>query len=363
MSRIIRWGILGTGFIAGEFAKDLLTLKDAQLLGIASRKKANAEVFANIFKVGRVYENYEQLLQDPDIDVVYIATPQDTHKDLSIMCLEAGKPILCEKPFTINTQEAKKVINLARQKQLFCMEAMWMRFMPLIQEVKARIDRGEIGEVKMLTADFGYPVAIDRNSRFFNPQMGGGALLDRGVYCLSLAYYLLGVPSSLVSSAAIGETAVDEQSSVILNYAQDKLAILSQSLRTYSSNEAVILGTKGKIRIHELFIKPEKISITKFSSTPPSFSSALQPQSFKQKIVSAAKNNTLFKRVYSKLSTLLKSEEVIVKFIETGGYNYEATEVMNCLRNKQLESKIMPLDETLKIMETMDDIRDRWFKK
>jgi predicted dehydrogenase len=362
MSQIIRWGILGTGFIAGEFAKDLITLKDAQLLGVASRKQENARAFANIFKAARVYESYEQLLKDPDIDVVYIATPQDTHKDLAMMCLEAGKPILCEKPFTINIQEAKEVINLARQKQLFCMEAMWMRFMPLIREVKARIDRGEIGEVKMLTADFGYPVAFDRNSRFFNPQMGGGALLDRGVYCLSLAYYLLGAPSDVVSSAAIGETGVDELSSIILNYSQDKLALLSQSIRTYSSNEAVILGTKGKIRIHELFIKPEKISITKFSSTTQSFSSALQPQSFKQKIVSAAKQNTVIKSLYSKLSKFRRSEEAIVKYIPTNGYNYEATEVMNCLRNKQLESKIMPLDETLKIMEMMDNIRDRWFK-
>ncbi|MGL5874746.1 MAG: Gfo/Idh/MocA family protein [Xenococcaceae cyanobacterium] len=360
MSQAIRWGILGTGFVAGEFAKGLLTLKDARLLGIASRTKANAQAFANVFKVERVYDSYEQLVKDPDIDVVYIATPQETHKNLSILCLQAGKPILCEKPFALNAQEASEIINLARQKQLFCMEAMWMRFMPLIQEVKAIIDRGDIGEVKMMMADFGNPVEYNPNSRFFNPQLGGGALLDRGVYCLSLAYYLLGAPERIVSSAAICETGADEQSSVILNYPQGKLAVLSQSLRTYSSNEAVIMGTKGKIRIHELFIKPDRISVTKFSVLTQSYSSSLQAPSFKQKLVSAAKQNSLIKRVYITLSGLLKSERTIVKPVEANGYNYEAAEVINCLRNKQLESKIMPLDDTLKIMETMDNIRSQW---
>lgn len=360
MSQVIRWGILGTGFVAGEFAKGLLTLKNAQLLGVASRTSSNAQAFANVFKVERVYDSYEQLVKDPDIDVVYIATPQETHKDLSILCLEAGKPILCEKPFALNAQEAREVIELARQKQLFCMEAMWMRFMPLIQEVKAIIDRGEIGEVKMLMADFGNPVAYDPNSRLFNPQLGGGALLDRGVYCLSLAYYLLGAPTNIVSSAAIGETGADEQSSVILNYSQGKLAVLTQSLRTYSSNEAVIMGEKGKICIHELFIKPDKISVTKFSVLTQSYSSALQPPSFKQKLVSAAKQNALIKRVYLTLSGLLKSQKAIVRPIAANGYNYEAAEVIDCLQNRQLESKTMPLDDTLKIMEATDKIRSQW---
>jgi predicted dehydrogenase len=360
MSQAIRWGILGTGFVAGEFTKGLLTLKDARLLGVASRTKANAQAFADIFKVERVYDSYQELIQDPDLDVIYIATPQETHRDLAILCLEAGKPILCEKPFTLNIQEAKEVIDLARQKQLFCMEAMWMRFMPLMQEVKAIIDRGEIGEVKMLMADFGNPVEYNPNNRFFNPQLGGGALFDRGVYCLSLAYYLLGAPSAMVSQAAIGDTGVDEQSSVILNYPQGKLAVLSQSLRNYTPGEAIVMGTKGKIRIHELFIKPEKITVTKFSVLTQSYSSAIQPPSFKQKLVSAAKQNSLIKRAYISLSGLLKSQQGIVQPVAGNGYNYEAAEVMNCLRNKQLESKIMPLDETLQIMEAMDKIRSQW---
>lgn len=361
MSQVIRWGILGTGFIAGEFAKGLVTLKDAQLLGIASRTKAKAQEFANIFKIERIYESYKQLVEDPDIDVVYIATPQETHKDLSLLCLQAGKPILCEKPFALNALEAAEVINLARQKQLFCMEAMWMRFMPLIQEAKKIIEQGKIGEVKMLMADFGNPIEYNLNHRVFNLELGGGALLDRGVYCLSLAYYLLGAPTKIVSSAAICESGADEQSSVILNYPQGKLAVLSQSLRTYSANEAVIMGTKGKICLHDLWIRPEKISVTKFSVLTQSYASVLETgSSSKQKIVSSIKQNPLIRRVYISLSGLLKSRGAIVRPVKANGYNYEASEVMDCLRNRQLESQVMPLDETLKIMEAMDIIRSQW---
>jgi predicted dehydrogenase len=360
MSRVISWGILGTGFVAGEFAKGLLTLGDARLLGVASRTKAKAQGFANVFKIERIYENYEHLVQDPAIDIVYIATPQATHHELALLCLQAGKPILCEKPFTLNAQQAREIIDLARQKQLFCMEAMWTRFMPLIKQVKSIIDRGEIGEVKMLTADFGNPIEYNLNSRLFNAELGGGALLDRGVYCLSLAYYLLGAPNRIVSDAIISQAGADEQSAMILHYPQGGLAVLSQSLRTYSTNEAVIMGTTGQIRIHDLWIRPDKISVTKFSVLTQSYLSAVETNNLKQKLISSIKQNSLVRRIYISLSGLLKSSTSIIRPVEANGYNYEAIEVMNCLRERQLESKIMPLDDTLKIMEAMDEIRESW---
>ena len=361
-SQLVRWGILGTGFISGEFAKGLKFVKNAQLLGVSSRKVEKARTFAKIFQVPRAYESYEQLVLDPDIDVVYIGTPNYTHKDLCILCLKAGKPILCEKPFTIDAQEAREVIDLARSQKLFCMEAMWMRFMPLIQQVKNRIERGEIGDVKLLTAEFGYPLAIDPSDRSFTPELGGGVLLDRGVYGLSLAYYLLGEPLEIVSQAAIANTGVDEQSSILLSYPDGKLAVISQSLRTRSSNQAAIAGTKGKIVIDELFIMPEKISVSKFSADSQSFPSPLIPLSSKQKLVAAAKQNSLVKSIYRSVSSLLKSSEVVIKPLEGNGYNYEAEEVISCLQNGQLESHVMPLDETLKIMEAMDLIRSQWHK-
>ncbi|NES83967.1 MAG: Gfo/Idh/MocA family oxidoreductase [Moorea sp. SIO2B7] len=363
MSKIIRWGILGTGYVAREFAQGLRSLPDAQLLAIGSRTLTKAEEFARQLNVPRAYQSYEDLVKDDNIDVVYIATPASRHKDDCILCLEAGKAILCEKPFTLNAQEASEIIALARQKQLFCMEAMWMRFMPLIQKVQSLINSGVIGDIRILMADFGVPTEFNPDNRFFNPQLGGGALLDRGIYCLSLAFQLLGLPSQIVSQASIGETGVDEQSSIILNYPQGKQAILYATLRTYTSNEAVIMGTKGKIRIHEPFCRPNKISIINFpaivtTTSSPSFSR-------KQKMVSYLKQNPLIQRLSIQLKSYIspllgKSAKAIVQPFNGNGYNYEAAEVMRCLRDGELESKIMPLDQTLMIMEAMDTISTQW---
>lgn len=359
-SKIIRWGILGTGFIAGEFVRGLNSLANVTLLGVASRKPSNAEAFAKIFAVQKSYQTYEELVNDPDIDVVYIATPNQTHKDLCILALEAGKPVLCEKPFTLNAKEAEVVIEVARRQQLFCMEAMWMRFMPLIQTVKQLINLGKIGKIKMLTADFGYPFAYDPESRFFQPEFGGGALLDRGVYGLSLSYYLLGEPLSMVTQNTATPSGVDEQSSIILKYPKGALAILTQSLGTYSSNQAVIMGTSGKILIEELFIKPEKISVVQFKQLTQSYPSPLIPLSSKEKLLNVIKQNYWVRQTYLTFSSLLHKNQTIVEPLKGNGYNYEAVEVMKCLHNGQLESEIMPLDETLKIMKTIDQIRHQW---
>ncbi|MEL6579302.1 MAG: Gfo/Idh/MocA family oxidoreductase [Cyanobacteria bacterium J06621_12] len=360
-SQPIRWGIIGTGFIAGEFAKGLKSVPEAQLLGVASRKVANAEAFSKIFQIPRFYTSVVELVRDPEIDVVYIGTPNHTHKDLSILCLEAGKAILCEKPFAVNAVEASEVIEVARRQGLFCMEAMWMRFMPLIQRVKTMVEQGEIGKIRMLSADFGYVVNGNSSSHFASLEKGGGVLLDRGIYGLSLAYYLLGEPLAIQSQANLLETGVDEQSAVILNYAQGAIAILAQSLCTESSNQAIIMGSKGRITIDKLFIMPEKISVAKFpEATGNSFTSPLIPLSAKQKLVTKIKRNFLVRKLYISLTGLLSSEDTTVKPLEGNGYNYEAVEVMRCLQAGKLESEIMPLDETLKIIEAMDQIRNQW---
>ena len=361
-SQPIRWGIIGTGFIAGKFAQGLKSVPQAQLIGVASRKAANAQVFSQIFQIPRFYNSCEELVQDPDIDVVYIGTPNYTHKDLSILCLSAGKPILCEKPFTVNAAQAQEVIQVARRQKLFCMEAMWMRFMPLVQQVKTMIEQGEIGKVRMLTADFGY-VVNGNSSHFDTLEQGGGVLLDRGIYGLSLAYYLLGEPSGMQTQANLSATGVDEQSAVLLSYADGALAVLAQSLCTESSNQATIMGDKGRITLDKLFIMPEKLSLTKFpEATNNSFSSPLIPLNSKQKLLAQVKQNSLIKRVYISLTGLLNSDASTIKPLVGNGYNYEAAEVVRCLQNGELESKVMPLDETLKIMETMDWLRSQWTK-
>ncbi|MEL6496603.1 MAG: Gfo/Idh/MocA family oxidoreductase [Cyanobacteria bacterium J06623_7] len=360
-SQPIRWGIIGTGFIAGEFARGLSFVPDAQLLGVASRTAAKAKTFSQVFQVPRFYESAAELAQDADIDVVYIGTPNYTHRDLSLLCLEAGKPIVCEKPFAINALEAQEVIELARRQQLFCMEAMWMRFMPLIQQVKQAIAQGDLGQIKMLTANFGYVVNGNSSSHFNTLERGGGVLLDRGIYGLSLAYYLLGEPLTIQSQANLLPTGVDEQSAMLLNYADGALALLSQSLSTETINQATIAGSKGRITIEELFIMPEKIAVSSFpETTETAFPSPLIPLSAKQKLVRKIKQNPLVRRTYISLAGLLKSPSITIHPLKGNGYNYEAAEVVRCLQAGKLESEIMPLDETLKIMQAMDLIRSQW---
>jgi len=359
MSKIIRWGILGTGRIAQDFAKGLQSLPDAKLWAIGSRNLATAEQFGHQFNIPKTYANYESLVNDPDIDIVYIATPQERHKQDCLLCLNAGKPILCEKPFMLNAQEAREVITLAREKRLFCMEAMWMRFMPLVQKVKDLINQGEIGKIRFLTADFGYPVPFDPQSRFFS-QTGGGALGDRGIYLLSLAFYLLGEPTSVTSQALFGETGVDEQSSFILSYAQGQQALLFSTLKTYTTNEAMIIGDRGKIKLADPFYRPYQISLTKY---PDVITTGVEQKTHSQKkFIDTLKQNSLIQSFLIKLKNFLaqKATQTIFSPPQGNGYQYEAIEVMQCLRNSQLESQIMPLDETMKIMEWMDKIRDQW---
>jgi predicted dehydrogenase len=359
MSNKIRWGIIGTGYVAKQFAEALHLIPNAQLLAITSRTGSKAQEFAHRYQVERVYTTSEDLVKDADIDVVYIATPPHRHEADSILCLESGKPILCEKPFTTTAKAASNIINLARQKQLFCMEAMWMRFIPLVQEVKQLIDRGYIGDIKMFSADFGVPTEFSSSSHLFNLELGGGALLDRGIYTLSLAVYLLGIPTKVLSQACIGQTGVDEQVAIILSYPQGKLATLGASLTTYTSNESLIVGTKGKIKLDEPFYRPEKVSITtKLPFFNPSLMSA---PSSKQKLVSLVKSNPFLKRLYLNFGDLISRSSVSkIQPLVGNGYQYEALEVIRCLQEGKLESKIMPLNETLKIMELVDEIRVQW---
>ena len=356
MSNKIRWGILGTGFIAKEFAIGLASVPEAEIAGVASRTLKNAQSFAAQFKIPKAFDSYEQLVQDNSVDVVYIGTPNNRHKDDCILSLKAKKAVVCEKPFTLNAQEAREVIDLAREQKVFCMEAMWMRFIPIIQEVKKLVDRGEIGEITMINADFGHFRPFNPEDRLYNPLLGGGALLDRGVYPLSLVYYLLGSPQEVVSKASFSSTGVDQHSGVILSYAQGALAILSATMAANTPSEALIVGTKGQIRIHHPIYRPEKISVEQYPEFSPNSSSG-GSVTLKDKL----KQNPLVKGIYRNVSPLLKKEAPsIVQTVEGNGYNYEAMEVIKCIKAGELESNIMPLEETLKIMETMDLIRSQW---
>ena len=320
MEKVIRWGILGTGNIATSFATGVATMEDAELVAVGSRSMTTADAYGDRFNIPRRYASYAELARDPDVDVVYIATPHAMHLENMLLCFDAGKPVLCEKPFTINAQQARQAVARAREAGLFVMEATWMRFTPLMVELRKLLDVGVIGDLRMVTADFGIRVDFDPNFRLFDPMLGGGGMLDVGVYPLSLAQMVLGTPSKVTGLAELGETGVDEQSAAVLGYAGGQLAVLHNAIRTETPQEATIVGTEGWIRIDAPWWMPESMSIHKPDGEP-------QPLSIP---------------------------------FNANGYTYEAAEVHRCLRAGELESPLMPLAETVSVMSTMDALRAQW---
>jgi predicted dehydrogenase len=320
MTTPIRWGILGTGNIAGQFAQGLTSLDDAELVAVGSRSQESADSFGDRFGVPRRHGSYEALASDPLVDAVYIGTPHSLHKENTIMCLKAGKAVLCEKPFAINAAETREMIAVARERKLFLMEAVWSRFLPLLVKLRELLAEGAIGEVRMLYADFGFRASVNPESRLFNPALGGGALLDVGIYPVSLAHMILGKPNRIAALAEIGETGVDEQGAMILGFPKGELALLSTAIRTSTPHEATILGTKGSIRLEREWWHGTKLTLQRGDGAP---------------------------------------EQLDLPF-EGNGYNYEAAEVGRCLREGRLESDVIPLDETLEVMETLDAIRAQW---
>lgn len=316
----IRWGIIGTGNIASQFANGLSFLPDAVLMGVGSRRQESADQFAKQFGIPNRHASYESLVNDPEIDVIYVSTPHPYHIENTLLCLEAGKPVLCEKPFAINAHDTEIMIQNARQKNLFLMEAMWTRFIPATLKVRQLIADDVIGDLRFVQIDFGFRADFDPKSRLFDPELGGGALLDIGIYPVSLAIQLLGLPDHISSEAHLGQTGVDEQNGITFRYNNGAIAVLSSTIQANTPGEALIVGTKGKIIMHREFWACEKITLS------------LDDQ----------------------------ADQTINIPIEGSGYRYEAAEVMNCLRAGKIESEAMPLDETLAIMRVLDTLRAQW---
>jgi predicted dehydrogenase len=320
MTDKIRWGILSTGHIAQKFARGLAALPHADLIAVGSRAQKTADVFGSAFDIPHRHPSYEALAEDPDVDVIYVATPHTLHHENTLLCLNAGKAVLCEKPFAINAQEAEAMITLAREKGLFLMEAMWSRFLPLLVKVRQLVNDGVLGEVRMLNADFGFRASVEPQGRLFDPELGGGALLDVGVYPISLASMLLGSPARVKSMAHLGEADVDEQNAILLGYEKGQLAMLWSAVRTTTHHEASIFGTEARLRMHAPWWRGEALTLSRQG----------------------------------------QEDEGMALPFEANGYNYEAAEVMTCLREGKLESDVMPLDETWEIMKTLDTIREQW---
>jgi predicted dehydrogenase len=312
----VRWGILGTGGIAATFVTDLRLTGSGVAVAVGSRSLESADRFADEFGIASRHGGYEELVADPDIDVIYVATPHPMHYDNAILALLAGKHVLVEKPFTMNAAQAREVAGVAREHGLFAMEAMWTRFLPHVAVIRGWLARGVLGDVVTVTADHGQWFAEDAGFRLFAPELGGGALLDLGVYPVSFASMVLGTPSRIMSMSDPAFTGVDAQTSMLFGYDSGAQAVLTCTLRAKSPTRAAIVGTDARIEVEGDFYGPGTVTLIPRNGDP-----------------------------------------IRVESVHEGrGLRHQADEVARRLAAGDTESPLMPLDESIAIMETMDTV-------
>jgi predicted dehydrogenase len=317
MSRRIRWGVLSTGHMAGKFVSDLRLVPEAELVAVGSRTLPAAEAFADRHGIPRAYGSWQALADSPDVDVVYVACPTSCHDTATLACLRAGRPVLTEKPFALDLARAETMVAAACAAGLFLMEAMWMRCLPVIRAVAALVADGAIGEVTAVSADFGLPGPFGADHRMRRHDLGGGALLDLGVYPVALAQLLLGSPDRVAAMARIAPEGADEVTAVVLGHGSGALATLTCSLIGHTRNTASIVGTDGRIELPRDFFRPQAYTLVRGSRAP---------------------------------------EQVAMPH-DGFGYQFEIAEVHRCLREGLPESPLVPLAATLSVAETLDAIR------
>jgi predicted dehydrogenase len=318
MSKTTRWGIISTGNIAGKLAAATRYVPEAELLAVGSRTQASAEAFADTHDIPRRYGSYEDLVADPDLDVIYVATPHTFHHENTLLALEAGKHVLCEKPLAVNAGQAAEMIQAARGKGLFLMEAMWTRFLPVWADIKARLDSGEFGVLKALQADFCIELPYDPEHRLFNPDLAGGALLDLGIYPVSLASWLLGPPETMSSWAELAPTGVDIRAAMTFTYDGGRFAQMSTASDVWSMGEATLVTEKKLVRAHRLFLDARSYEVTDFDRTE------------------------------------------TVRHDYENGFEFQVRHTCERVAGGDTESPVMSLDESLEIMRTMDALRAEW---
>ena len=314
----LRWGLLATGRIAASFAADLALLPDHSLVAVGSRTQEAADAFGERFGVPRRYASYEALVADPDVDAIYVSTPHPGHYATTLLAIEHGKAVLVEKPFAMNLAESSEMVAAARAGGTFLMEAMWTRFLPHIVRLREVLASGVLGDLVYLTAEHGQWFPVDPESRLFDPALGGGALLDLGIYPISFAHMVFGTPSAITARSTPAFTGVDATTSAIFEYEAGQHAVVTTSLAAASDNPAAIYGTEARLEIDGWFYTPGGFTVT-------------------------AHDGTVLERYESP---------------RVGrGMQYEAAEVARCIEAGLTESPDLPLDETLAIMGSLDEIR------
>lgn len=312
-------GILGAGNIANVLAKTMIKMKDVNLYAVASRDLNKAKDFASRYKIEKAYGSYEELAKDPDVELIYIATPHSHHFEHMALCINNGKNVLCEKSFTLNAEEAKKIKDLCDEKKVYVAEAIWTRYMPSRSIINQLLSSGIIGKVTFVTANLSYD--IDGNERIMNPALAGGALLDVGVYGINFFLMHLGKEiDKIESSVQMTDTGVDAQESITFFYKDGTMAVTTHSIYGRSDRHGVFVGDKGYIVVDNI-------------------------------------NNPLVIEVFDTNDKKIKRIRVPKQI---SGYEYEIKEAIDCIKSNSYESVSMPLSESIFVMKIMDSIRKQW---
>ncbi len=314
--KIYNWGIIGTGYIAQTMAEALAFVPQARLCAVGSRNLKTANDFAAKYNC-KAYGSYEEVANDPDVEVVYIATPHNLHCQNTLMCIDNGKNVLCEKPLAVNRREVDLMINAAQEKGVFLMEALWTRFNPRIIAAKEVLDNKQLGNIKLLKADFGLRIPASETSRHHNKSLIGGSVMDLGIYPLFLAQLLMGKPKTITATAGIGPTGVDTNCAVTLGYDGDKLAVIYSSILAHTDCNASVYCENGDLIFDKWVHVPEKVTVMPINENPQ------------------------------------------ILDVETSGncYNYEVEELMKCLEAGKLQSDLWSWDDSKLLIDTLDEIR------
>ncbi|NNF32600.1 MAG: Gfo/Idh/MocA family oxidoreductase [Saprospiraceae bacterium] len=319
MAKSVNWGILGCGKIAHKFAQDLMKVPDTQLVAVASRSKEKAKDFGRQYGVSNCYGSYEALVNDPTVNACYIATVHPFHKEITMLCLNHRKAVLCEKPMGMDQEEVKAMIQRAKEKDVFLMEGIWTRFIPAVGKMLGLIQSETLGDVRSVHADFGFLGDQDRSNRLFNKSLGGGALLDIGIYPLYLSLLVLGYPEDVEAAAQMTETGVDESCGMILRHRNGAVSSLHCTFMTDTQIEGWIHGSKGSIKLHSRFHHPNKVSIYRGGEIEQTYN---------------------------------------IPYIGNG-YYHEILHVNECIRLGLKESPKVMLNDSLNLVKMLDEVREK----
>jgi dihydrodiol dehydrogenase / D-xylose 1-dehydrogenase (NADP) len=317
-----QWGFVGAGNMAQAMANDLLLIEGSKIAGVTSKTEKSARKFARAFDIPKVFGEVDELVNDPEIDIVYVSTPHTLHYSCAKKAIEAGKAVLLEKPFTLNAKQAKDLSHLAKENKTFLMEAMWIRYLPVIVKLRTLLEEDVIGEIQFLTSAFHIHLDFDPKNRWYNLALGGGSLLDLGIYPISFASMIFkSQPGEIASLAKLGVSGVDEHFGAVFQYPRGAMAMVSAALDGEHDQDTMIFGRKGNIRIHyHPRWKLSRMTVTEYDGG---------------------------------------EEDINLPYLGAG-YSHQAQEVIECLEKGQLESNHMPLQETVAIMETLDHLRSQW---